>query len=65
MAACGLILLGSGLVFGSDDRRSAEATIIVASVTQMRSPAISNPLDSRFQPDGLPVVVPQPRDLFI
>lgn len=57
MAACGLALLGAGHAKVSE----RDAVTVLAAVAQTRPLSIANPLDSRFQPDGLPVVVPEPR----
>ena len=65
MAACGVILFASGLVSSFGDRRPAEASAVIASVTQTRALAITNSLDSRFRPDGLPIVVPAPSALSV
>lgn len=62
LAACGLALLGAGHV-SIGDRPGADPAAVLASLTQTRPVSIANPLDSRLRPDGVPVVVPEPRAL--
>ncbi|WP_119419435.1 hypothetical protein [Desertibaculum subflavum] len=64
LAACGLALLATGHA-GFGERPGERAVIVSASVTQTRPLATVNSLDSRFQPDGVPVVVPERRELGI
>lgn len=65
MAACGLFLLGIGQVSSPGDPAQPDASTVHASLTHTRPFAMTNPLDSRFQPDGVPLVVPVQREISI
>jgi hypothetical protein len=63
--ACGLIAFGTAMVAGTGDRPPVDGDIVVAWTTQSRPLPLpeSSPLDSRFRPDGPPVIVRAPPEL--